>query len=320
MKKALCTLLTALVLTMQGSFGDYAAAEEAQGRNTLKGAALVVSDGIIIDFYLDIKDRTFTEFVLDGPNGKKTVAIDSISSLIKGEHAGLYRLSYPVTMQQIGENVSITLSDSGSSCTLYKADGQSAYENDCAATSVKKYIDTINADSSAKTALKALVNALCAYAENNDAESFSKYKTAMENYSKAVSDGSTIERIEIKSTDGLGSNYSFNYGGMDFIAQFTVDQASGKENWKIIDSYRVRNKSDMKVICQALIDLHPVHGKDMVSFRTAADMADEWDLHNLAYDVLPEGRQKQRAKDVDLDPDDQGRTLSDFIKKITSGG
>lgn len=319
MKKILCAAAIAAVLTMQSSFGGYAAADEMQGRNTLKGAALAVSGGVTIELYLDIKDRSFTEFVLDGPNGQKKIPLDSVSSLLKGEHAGLYRLSYPVTMQQLGEQVTLSLSGAGGNCPLYKADGQSLYEGNTAKTSVRSYIDKVNSDSSAKQALKALVNALDAYSKKNDAQMLEKYKAAIQNYSKASNDGSTIDRIEIKDTDGQGCNYAFSYGGMDFKAEFTVNSATGKENWKIIDSYRVRSKADMEVICQALIDLHPVHGKDMVSFRTAKDMAEEWDLHNLAYDVLPEGRQRERAKDVDLDPDDQGRTLTDFIKKIASG-
>lgn len=42
----------------------------------------------------------------------------------------------------------------------------------------------------------------------------------------------------------------------------------------------------MTLICQALADEHPVHGADLVSYRTAEDMAYEWQQHNIAYQLL----------------------------------
>ena len=106
-------------------------------------------------------------------------------------------------------------------------------------------------------------------------------------------------------------NYSFEFDGMTFYACYTPD------NWHITDSYRVRQTEDMKVICQALIDLHPIHGSDMESWRTPEDMAEEWIYHDLAYELLSDGDPwKERAKDVDLDPYDQGKSLYElFLSK-----
>lgn len=115
------------------------------------------------------------------------------------------------------------------------------------------------------------------------------------------------EDIELHDTDGGNTNFVFTYDGEDYTAVYTYD------NWKIIDSYRIINLADMEVICQALIDVNPVHGKDYESYRTAKDMAYEWDQHNIAYDVLPDDNEwKSHVKDVDLNPEDQGKSFLDM--------
>ncbi len=48
------------------------------------------------------------------------------------------------------------------------------------------------------------------------------------------------------------------YGGTAYSAQYSPD------NWEIKDSYRITNAMDMALICQALINEHPIHGRDMV--------------------------------------------------------
>ena len=56
----------------------------------------------------------------------------------------------------------------------------------------------------------------------------------------------------------------------------------------------------------------------MVSYRTADDMAYEWVQHNLAYEILPEGNSfRNSAKDVDLDPRDQGMSLVEIYEDRT---
>lgn len=74
----------------------------------------------------------------------------------------------------------------------------------------------------------------------------------------------------------------------------------------------------MVSICQALLDVHPVHGSDMQSIRTAEDMAYEWLQHNLAYELLPEDNPWRRnAKDVDLNPEDQNKTFREMYEDRT---
>ena len=117
----------------------------------------------------------------------------------------------------------------------------------------------------------------------------------------------------LSSVDDIGLSVSdtdtcyFTYDGESFKAVYTPD------NWTIYDSYRVRNSRDMKIICEALIAIHPIHGSDMVSYRTADDMAYEWLQHNIAYEFLPDSSYKQSAKDVDLDPQDQGKSLEELF-------
>ena len=74
----------------------------------------------------------------------------------------------------------------------------------------------------------------------------------------------------------------------------------------------------MKKICQALIDIHPIHGSDMISYRTSDDMVYEWLQHNFAYSVLPDDNLwKNNAKDVDFDPQDQGKSIKEIYEDRT---
>ena len=122
----------------------------------------------------------------------------------------------------------------------------------------------------------------------------------------------STEDIELHAVDETGRNYVFLYNHEEFSARYTED------NWKIVDSYKIINTDDMMIICQALLDLHPVHGRDMKSIRTAEDMAFEWLQHNIAYEFLPEDSPwRENAKDVDLNPDDQGRTFQEMYEART---
>ena len=123
---------------------------------------------------------------------------------------------------------------------------------------------------------------------------------------------SSADDIALTET-GEGS-YTFTYNGEQFTALYTPD------NWKIIDSYRIRNKEDMAIICEALISICPIHGRDYESYRTPEDLAYEWDQHNIAYDMLPDtSRWKQNTKDVDLNPEDQGKSFIDMARDRLEG-
>ncbi len=123
-----------------------------------------------------------------------------------------------------------------------------------------------------------------------------------------------VEDIGLTNTDGKGENYTFTYDSSEFSAIYTTD------NWQIIDSYLITNGSDMLIICQALIAEHPIHGKDMVSYRTAEDMVYEWKIHNIAYAVMDEDDPKRiKSKDVDFDPKDQNMTIEDVYKDRIEG-
>ena len=87
---------------------------------------------------------------------------------------------------------------------------------------------------------------------------------------------------------------------------------------QIMNSYKISSESDMLVICQVLIDIHPIHGSDMESYRTADDMVYEWLQHNLAYELLPEDNYwRNKAKDVDFNPEDQGKSFVEIYEQRT---
>ncbi len=121
--------------------------------------------------------------------------------------------------------------------------------------------------------------------------------------------------IALYDPDGQGWNYVFTYNGENFSVDYEYD------NWHITDSYKIRNHDDIVIICQALADIHPIHGADLESYRTAEDMAYEWEQHNMAYNLLPEDSQwKGSAKDVDIDPKDQGKSMYQLFKDRLSEG
>ena len=60
------------------------------------------------------------------------------------------------------------------------------------------------------------------------------------------------------------------------------------ENWRIIDSYKIDNTNDMKDIITALINIYPIPSKDYNSYRSVEDMLQEWEIHNFAYNMLPD--------------------------------
>ena len=124
---------------------------------------------------------------------------------------------------------------------------------------------------------------------------------------------SSADDVALVPTDDYACGYVFNYGGEEFIAYFDT------YSWRVYDSYKITNHGDIVAICQALINVHPVYGADWESFRTADDMAYEWEQHNLAYQMLPvNSHWRDDAKDVDLDPYDQGKSFRDIYESRTS--
>ena len=120
------------------------------------------------------------------------------------------------------------------------------------------------------------------------------------------------EEIGLSNPTGDGKNYVFTYVGEVFQAIYTPD------NWKIIDSNRIKNEQDILLISQALLNTHPIHGADGESYRTPEDLAFEWLQHNLAYELLPEDNTwRKNAKDVDLNPSDQWKTIDEIYEDRT---
>ncbi len=123
---------------------------------------------------------------------------------------------------------------------------------------------------------------------------------------------SGVDDVALTDLTGAGTDYAFIYDGMPYSAQYTPD------NWEIKDSYKIKNAMDMAIICQALINEHPIHGKDMVSYRTCDDMAYEWVQHNIAYSFLSEdSKWMESVKNVDFDPKDQGKSYRNLYEDRT---
>ncbi|MBR4530604.1 MAG: hypothetical protein IKO80_10065 [Lachnospiraceae bacterium] len=122
-------------------------------------------------------------------------------------------------------------------------------------------------------------------------------------------DAGLIEDFEIPLTKGAEEGkYTFSCGDQEYSAVYT------KDHWKIIDSCGILSTRDMRVICDALISEHPVHGSDKASFRSAQDMAFEWLQHNQVCELITtENPMYAAVKDVDFDPADQGRTYMELI-------
>ena len=124
-----------------------------------------------------------------------------------------------------------------------------------------------------------------------------------------------MEEVALTDTDGEGTNYEFNYNGAMFEAIYTPD------NWKIINSYRIEAQSDMVLICTALSNEHPIHSADMQGWRTPEDMAFEWEQHNLAFAMLGnDSPWKDSARDVDINPADQGKSLYELYQDRLGAG
>lgn len=116
------------------------------------------------------------------------------------------------------------------------------------------------------------------------------------------------EDISLQAADEDGTNYVFFYDGEQFFVYYEPDC------WKVYDSYQITNKDDLVIICQALLNEHEIHGRDLVSFRTAEDMAYEWQQHNLAFALVPEDSSwYESAQNVDLDPDEQNMSLEEIL-------
>ena len=138
------------------------------------------------------------------------------------------------------------------------------------------------------------------------ASSFGSIQTSNEGLLTSAAD------LNITPQDDKGKDYTFTYDGKEYSAIHTAD------HWKILDSYDINNEPDMMIICQTLIDLHPIHGKDMVSFRTADDMVYEWEVHNLGYALVSDDDpMKSHLRHIDFDPRDQGCSFDEIYYNHT---
>ena len=161
--------------------------------------------------------------------------------------------------------------------------------------------------------LEELLSAPGADGESGESEGWGGWSLPSLGSLFSASELSSVDDVVLVPTDDYACGYVFNYGGEEFIAYFDT------YSWRVYDSYKITNHSDIVTICQALINVHPVYGADWESLRTAEDMAYEWEQHNLAYQLLPANSHwREDAKNVDLDPYDQGKSFRDIYESRTS--
>ena len=124
--------------------------------------------------------------------------------------------------------------------------------------------------------------------------------------------------IIYNGSDGSAESYSFTCGGESFTALYTPYSGG---DWKVVDSYRITDRADMVMICEKLYRLHKIEGR-ITRYRTAKDMADEWEIHNQGYTIAKGYSMDSaaaRLKDVDMDRKDQGKTFDAFLKEFLGG-
>ena len=161
--------------------------------------------------------------------------------------------------------------------------------------------------------LEELLSAPGADGESGESEGWGGWSLPSLGSLFSASELSSVDDVVLVPTDDYACGYVFDYGGEEFIAYFDT------YSWRVYDSYKITNHGDIVTICQALINVHPVYGADWESLRTAEDMAYEWEQHNLAYRMLPvNSRWHDDAKDVDLDPYDQGKSFNEIYESRTS--
>ena len=133
-------------------------------------------------------------------------------------------------------------------------------------------------------------------------------------------DEPTLDSSEFELKELGDRQYSFNYGGEEFSVGLYFPVGC---DWQIVDSYKIGNRADMVIICEALLREQKISGC-ITRYRTARDMADEWEIHNRGYGYVKDlsymASAANRLKNVDLDKKDQGKTFADFLKAFLEGG
>ena len=315
MKRTAAALITAAALLWHTPLYMPAHADEQAARAVLNGATLTLSGGIQMNFYITVDKGAQGDITLQTPSGEKSFSLLRLTAVGENENGSQYRVSVPVEPAQAQDKISVSVAGA----RLFKQGGKTQYENGTALFSVSDYIECVKKDEGASQSLKRLTESLGSYAAavkkgSGDEEitrAKADYTAALEDYIRSK-DTVSPAAIELKDTDGQGRNFTFVYGGEQFNAEFSY-RYDGKENWRIYDSYKITNEADMIAICQALINIHTIRGRDLQSLRTPQDMAQEWKIHNRAYNMLSGSGAKTRCKDVDFDPDDQGKSFGDFI-------
>ena len=232
-----------------------------------------------------------TSFRIYFDNEPNSAAIDGNTAKIKQKN-GMYYIEVPdISAADLDKTHQAVIGD----CTM-----------DFSALSYAYSVLNINSDSS--DVIVKLVKALYAY---NYAANM--YFEASAGSAPTLSE--TDFTVNFDSSDDYADNYSFTYGDETFLVHYTPYLGG---DWKIVDSFKITNRADMVIICEKLLKINQVEGR-ITQYRTAKDMADEWEIHNQGYKIaksLSMASAVERLKDVDLDKKDQGKTFDDFLAEF----
>ena len=113
------------------------------------------------------------------------------------------------------------------------------------------------------------------------------YYTPVSSYYSATyspSDNSTMYITRSKTVaEEIKNSPSFN-AEKDVVVWYHLDDEKGP-NFQVYDSYRITDNSQMKAICQTIIDYADVHNIPLG--RTLQNMMTEWRWHNTGYNGIP---------------------------------
>ncbi|MCR5816797.1 MAG: dockerin type I repeat-containing protein [Ruminococcus sp.] len=118
---------------------------------------------------------------------------------------------------------------------------------------------------------------------------------------------------EIQFTKNSDGTYTLVYKKDTFTVYYKESKktdGSTDEDWKIMDSWRIDNYEIMRIICQILMEEHPIHYPNSSKVRSVDSMAIEWVLHNSGYiDYTEKGdtENAERCRHVDINSNDADR-------------
>ena len=117
--------------------------------------------------------------------------------------------------------------------------------------------------------------------------------------------------------DGKGYVYVVKEEDLDVFEKeeknvvVVVDKRTSSDpNMQVKNSYQITKKKQQKEIAQLMLDYNDSNPVTPAWSRTVDSMVDEWQIHNLAYNLR---YKRERTGDCDFNNADEGTKIWDFI-------